>query len=165
MHSGCICAGAEVWGRVPEWGDDDPRKKCSARRTNSSIHVPRVGDDPRGHSHFFNGGISIHVPRVGDDGWIGVFLTGSVVFQSTSPAWGTTAKQHKNKTLLSYLRYPFHKILSNANPIFSEFLHSTAKGRHSTVRTSRQMDVHLGFAPANWGKSAQKSWTQMRPAL
>ncbi len=223
LHSGCICAGAEILGRVPEWRDD--RNDNGHRIVHIiSIHVPRVGDDtlgapwnrvadhfnprpPRGGRHagsaVESGGrpfqstspawgttrwerrgigwptISIHVPRVGDDflrpadgDQRGVFQStspawgttfsrdfgGNVgVFQSTSPAWGTTAKQHKNKTLLSYLGYPFHKILSNANPIFSEFLHSTAKDRHSAVRTCRQMGVHLGFAPANWRKARKRA--------
>ena len=133
----------------------------------SSIHVPCVGGRPAIEP---DGGLLMcdFNPRPLHEGttWAAQTLTASPSISIHVPCTrGRQQNSTKNKTLLSYLGYPFHKILSITNPIFPKPLHFTAKGRYSAVRTSRQMGVHLGFAPANWVKSAQKSWTQTRPAL
>ena len=87
-----------------------------------SIHVPRTGDDDRRKAHcprnqYFNprpphGGrlfncrpcrasdvISIHVPRTGDDFASSSGLSFSLLFQSTSPARGTTGYSMKKLTV------------------------------------------------------------------
>ena len=55
-----------------------------------SIHVPRTGDDVNTATNTTQGDISIHVPRTGDDAATGVPHQLLVLFQSTSPARGTT---------------------------------------------------------------------------
>ena len=59
-----------------------------------SIHVPRVGDDTLENISFKVKPISIHVPRVGDDTIAFPRAVLSTIFQSTSPAWGTTARSN-----------------------------------------------------------------------
>ena len=60
------------------------------RQAVISIHVPREGDDLRSRMEYSRCLISIHVPREGDDVILMYRLTMTSVFQSTSPARGTT---------------------------------------------------------------------------
>ena len=99
---------------VPRVGDDFRSASRWALLTSISIHVPRVGDDlsalsrtfaknrhfnprppcggrlPDGIEHDWDEVISIHVPRVGDDFPYVYTVLAIILFQSTSPVWGTT---------------------------------------------------------------------------
>ena len=59
-----------------------------------SIHAPREGGDDTKVSDLIASGISIHAPREGGDRPPSRRMALSLVFQSTPPARGATAKMH-----------------------------------------------------------------------
>ena len=84
---------ASISIHVPREGDD-VCKFHGCRALIISIHVPREGDDVCGSGKAHSGGpISIHVPREGDDLHRQTRLRSTALFQSTSPARGTTGRE------------------------------------------------------------------------
>ena len=73
-----------------------------------SIHVPREGHDYTVHTSFSaRDNISIHVPREGHDSQDPAYQAGSMTFQSTCPARGTTPKRaNAAKTVLISIHVP-----------------------------------------------------------
>ena len=107
----------------------------------------RVGCDPmpptsRWWTQYFN-----PRTRVGCDTGVSVYYPALSKFQSTHPRGVRQQIGTKTSVNLHFYYTPFHKTLSNQSPLSAAFPFSPAIRRYFLVRTSRQIPVHLGFAP------------------
>ena len=99
------------WDRLCNLGDFNPRAPCGARRRIFprsrrvkwiSIHAPLAGRDCIDFAKNADHRISIHAPLAGRDGSICHDGCTSLLFQSTRPLRGATAKVYK--LLCTFLR-------------------------------------------------------------
>ena len=143
------------------------RRHGGGRGAEISIHAPRAGCDTRcawsaRQSSNFNprtpcgvrlgvqpltsasSSISIHAPRAGCDHGKRPHARGAQGFQSTHPVRGATAKERRKFIGLLSL---FHKT-SLPSGILAPNPHTASRTeRHFSVRSTRGIHVHFGFAP------------------
>ena len=87
--------GCPISIHAPREGGDGEKPNTNNKENNISIHAPREGGDHEDKDTLRAAWkISIHAPREGGDNDADTTDELTVVFQSTPPARGATAKMH-----------------------------------------------------------------------
>ena len=161
---------ASIRGRLMPFQSTSPRGgrrqllRVVSYHPEISIHVPAWGTTRGLQFGDVAEDISIHVPAWGTTHRRGAEQRHRNHF-NPRPRVGDDSKTAQKQGTAFPFRIPFSQNPVKFKFLFSILSHLTASNQRFAVRTSWQIDVLLGFAPATWGKRGQKSWTRLRPAF